>query len=990
MSIKFLRILLLLLLTFHFCSGQKMFTHHWTKKDGLPHNFLYHLKEANGKLWIGTDDGMSTFNGKEFKTYSTQNGLNSEFVIGFNQNNTDSVYLFTWRGGVHVFNEELDTIQTYPFMQKSGAKKLHQGIKIGNELYGWQWSSAFYMNLKEQKSHKLNFYSHRQNGKEELFLRKDKPIPFYNSKNSRTISLGLTRFQNKILVYGFDTQGIRIIDGTTLKGNFFEEALGNIIISATNISKNGGLLVGSKGQILLLSPEGDIEKTIKINDHLFPTKLYQLNNGNIVAAVNENNHKQRNILINSKTGKITYLEKALNTKSFSSSVLVDKQDRIWISTQGDGLYLIEDTDFKYLGIDEIDVTHVLSINQIDSVNLAFSTTNRLYQYNLKTDSLSILREYPVKDIITKDDNIFFTTYGHSYSIKNDSIPVNWSIFAGNNQFGDWYIEEDSLKVVQQNPMSQKFDMVKVFQNFPKGNIKQSKISSAAITDTTIWVATKGALLSYALSENFKLDLKDSWIQNFKNGERINYVYIDKSGVLLWVGTSEGLYFLQIKDQLEKNKLQKVLALEGVNCTTLYQDHLNQLWVGTDEGLSVLKNGTLKRQYNTSSGLINDQVTRIFESSDHQLWISTLQGIMSMPNHKEATTIPPPHVSWKKSIYNSHSKFSILELPIKISALSEMESIKLQYKISKASDWINFQYTDVLKITNKEPGEYNIYVRGKTIGSDWSTPAIASLNIEGYFWEHTLFKGGIFFLIIISLIYSSNYKIKKEKIKTNELKEIIRERAEAQKKLARVRTEIAQDFHDEMGNKLASITVLADLASLKLKGKDIETEKILYRIETQSKLLYSGTRDFIWSIDAKNDELSVIYDYIKDFGEDFFDELEIRYHSKKEIPKNENLVLPHSWSLQIVFIFKEAMTNIAKYAKATHVYLSIIEEKQNIKIEIKDNGIGMSNTDSKHGNGLKNMHSRIKKLANATLSIESKENEGTSISVTFDSNFNNNL
>ncbi|MGY0408856.1 MAG: sensor histidine kinase, partial [Polaribacter sp.] len=77
---------------------------------------------------------------------------------------------------------------------------------------------------------------------------------------------------------------------------------------------------------------------------------------------------------------------------------------------------------------------------------------------------------------------------------------------------------------------------------------------------------------------------------------------------------------------------------------------------------------------------------------------------------------------------------------------------------------------------------------------------------------------------------------------------------------------------------------------------------------------------------------------------------------------------------------EALQNIIKYANAKDVVLDFSVEKNNLIINIKDNGIGFNVTKQKKGIGIKNMKSRTQKLK-GVCSIQSKIGKGTSIHFT---------
>ncbi|MBO9701975.1 MAG: hypothetical protein J7604_17340 [Sporocytophaga sp.] len=69
---------------------------------------------------------------------------------------------------------------------------------------------------------------------------------------------------------------------------------------------------------------------------------------------------------------------------------------------------------------------------------------------------------------------------------------------------------------------------------------------------------------------------------------------------------------------------------------------------------------------------------------------------------------------------------------------------------------------------------------------------------------------------------------------------------------KMRTNMAQDFHDEMGNKLASISILTQSLDLKLRlelsKSSVEEFKMLEIIHQTVLEVYDGTKDFIWSVD----------------------------------------------------------------------------------------------------------------------------------------------
>ena len=68
----------------------------FTTQEGLPGNFILALEEGlAGELWIGTNNGLSKFDGKTFQNFSRINGLESKFIFSLESTKSHSL----WIGG---------------------------------------------------------------------------------------------------------------------------------------------------------------------------------------------------------------------------------------------------------------------------------------------------------------------------------------------------------------------------------------------------------------------------------------------------------------------------------------------------------------------------------------------------------------------------------------------------------------------------------------------------------------------------------------------------------------------------------------------------------------------------------------------------------------------------------------------------------------------------------------------------------------------------
>ena len=71
-----IKFILFFVLSIQLCFCQSFVSKHIDITNGLPSNNVRCIfKDSRGLLWIGTENGLSLFDGKEFKTFTTYDGL---------------------------------------------------------------------------------------------------------------------------------------------------------------------------------------------------------------------------------------------------------------------------------------------------------------------------------------------------------------------------------------------------------------------------------------------------------------------------------------------------------------------------------------------------------------------------------------------------------------------------------------------------------------------------------------------------------------------------------------------------------------------------------------------------------------------------------------------------------------------------------------------------------------------------------------------------
>jgi len=99
-------VLAILLLAFCLlCNAQSFYCENITSREGLPDNEIRSMfKDSRGYLWIGTNAGVSRWNGEKFNTYNTLDGLAGNKVWWIDEDKNGNMWFACYGGGISQFN----------------------------------------------------------------------------------------------------------------------------------------------------------------------------------------------------------------------------------------------------------------------------------------------------------------------------------------------------------------------------------------------------------------------------------------------------------------------------------------------------------------------------------------------------------------------------------------------------------------------------------------------------------------------------------------------------------------------------------------------------------------------------------------------------------------------------------------------------------------------------------------------------------------------
>jgi PAS domain S-box-containing protein len=193
-----------------------------------------------------------------------------------------------------------------------------------------------------------------------------------------------------------------------------------------------------------------------------------------------------------------------------------------------------------------------------------------------------------------------------------------------------------------------------------------------------------------------------------------------------------------------------------------------------------------------------------------------------------------------------------------------------------------------------------------------------------------------------------------------------------------RTMIAQEIHDELGQVLTALKIQVSLLANKL---DKNQQPLKEKINSLSDMIDASVES-VQKISSKLrpgilDELGLIA-AIEWQTEEFEKMTNIKCSL---VLPGEELLLEKSKSTAIFRIFQEALTNIARHAKATQASISLLQHQSIIYLEIQDNGRGITQEQEKDFNslGIHGMKERAM-VFNGQVYVEGITGKGTIVKV----------
>ncbi|MEB2775356.1 two-component regulator propeller domain-containing protein [Algoriphagus sp. D3-2-R+10] len=780
---KWLNRVLCILILVHFFTGNVIGQRHYqfqhlTTDEGLSNsNVSAVLKDSYGFLWIGMESGLNRYDGYGFKSYSAALGESNTSPLnniwGLKEDGLGNIWISNFSNMVYIRSKDNFVTDVSGFLRGLGIlvdqdfqvyvdKKKDIWVLDKKKMHHYNTHtstvSVFNLNvqLDEVASVRLSddgeylygvlepgmlWQMHKQTGTQKLYRLEDIEHPELYNKVYADSRGGLWLFSGKSgLVYYRTNPNAgwkKLLMSSNGKGTsnrvlgILDDESGQVWIG----TDHNGLFIYDRASGNLTNLLEDQENKTSISSNNVAC-LYRDDSGIIWIGHNKKGmsyyHDSFNNIINADYSECRDV----------SAILEDLKGNIWLGTDGNGLFLKENTasgKIKKLPIGNS--TAIVSLLEDHKGRIWIGT----YLEGLICYENGEFRRYTTRNSGLASNNI--------WSMKEDRYGNIW---IGTLEGGIQYLRNDkvgldSLETVcewMKHPLDMHYD-------------GGDKLYVGTVFGLNVVDITTGSCTVLVGNSQGTQDFSQMLISNVHKAENGNIWLGHPSGVTLWDVKKDTLYFIDESNGLTDNIVRGII-----------EDDNHNIWVTTSNGLSVLSTErdsqdflrVSSRNFSTKDGFKNNYFNNrsIYKLRNRDILVGGTEGFSIVnPNKIVEKNQPLAEVSFTglsvgnnsikvDSLYNGHTFLKLpmeqtdsltfqhsdrlIALQFTTGDLLYAEKVRYAYKLDGFSpDWITIQENKVV-FSSLAPGTYKLYVKASNSDGVWNDiPTVLYITVTPPFY-----------------------------------------------------------------------------------------------------------------------------------------------------------------------------------------------------------------------------------------------------------------
>jgi signal transduction histidine kinase len=467
---------------------------------------------------------------------------------------------------------------------------------------------------------------------------------------------------------------------------------------------------------------------------------------------------------------------------------------------------------------------------------------------------------------------------------------------------------------------------------------------------------------------------------------------------LWVGTRQGLARLDADGSW--HRFTRADGLPGDTIYGMVEDSHSHLWLSSTSGLYRVGVDTLEHRrhgartpldvevFNADDGMKVSETTggghpSALRARDGSLWFPTPRGVVVVNALRSggSPVVPPPilieELTADDRPYDVAAAPALLpssvgSIRVRYTALTFLAPAKARFRYrldGYHSDWVEAGQARDVTFRDLPPGTYTFRVIGATgDGVSNDTGASTTFTIEAPFYRSAWFAGAC----VLGLA-AAGYGAHRARVRA------MRHRFAA---VLAERSRLAREMHDTLLQGFAGVSLQLDVLRHRLSSSDHDGEVVgqLDHVLSQVDTCLVDARRSIGDMRALALEQGDLVLALRRVGGQMAQEAGVAVEvTVSGTPRR----LPAPLETELLRIGQEALTNAARYARASAIRIELRFERRRVRLVVHDNGQGFDagQVDARAGSrfGLQGMRERAEQLG-GRFALRTAPGTGTDIDV----------
>jgi len=740
-------------------------------KDGLnsPEIFTVFI-DSRGFIWLGGADGLTRFDGKNFKNFNKTDGLVDNFVMSISEDKNSNLLIGT-KKGISVFNgNSFTTLKiryknaetkkiSFQSMLCSSSGKIYAGSVLGLFMYNAKTNTFDFDNRVNE------FVSEIIEEDKVIYLTTSKGL--YSIKNNiiKNSKLDNTEGTNSLTAIKSDFNKVKWIGSTngilkcsktdTIK--YFTNLKSKSYIQDILIARDSSILFTSNSSEVLVN-KNNIFKSYDLTPYIQKasiSKAVQDNTGNIWLVTSSGLVKMYRPIL-----KKHFLTDTI--KLPIASLAVDANKHLFLGSIN-GLIKYDGKNINYFKPSKNpDDLFITALTPVDSALLVGTFSGKVFEFKKNKftllDSSLISGDCVYKIVPITNNEYWFCEGTRVVHYKNKKTVPHYFSFPSTEY------TQSGLKYSKGQIWFANVNILSVYKNKTFTDVNDKEIAYdqfATLSEdknNIIWVGTYGnGLLKYNGKHFTNISKTNGLCDNF-----ISSSYYDKSKNILWIGTMNGISKINLDDKSNIVSIDNLINNPNTESFGCVQNAVEKLPNGNilfsiGEELYEYdysrENRTLAKLKLSLQGLkINYQNLNLNEFAKVDNW-SNLPLNLSLPFEKNKIS------------------FDFVAIDYNFA-----NTLKYSWKLEGLEkEWTPLTENNSVSFTNLPGGDYSFRVRAKNEHGEFSDEVVYSFTILPPFYQTWWFIPLLLIILFTITYLTYRHQIKKvkeeEKIKTDNFKRL---------------------------------------------------------------------------------------------------------------------------------------------------------------------------------------------------------------------------